>query len=341
MATINNIEEIRIQYDEMESLFNKILAEHGFQEGKAKTCAEIFANNSLDGVFTHSVNRFARFVRHIDNKYIDINAKPELIGGNNALEQWNGNLGAGPLNALFCTERSMDLAKHFGIGCVSLANTNHWMRGGTNGWKAAKNSFAFIGWTNTIPIMPAWGSIESKLGNNPFVLAVPYGSEAIVLDMAMSQFSYGIMEKYKMKNENLPFEGGFNSKGELTKDPSEILESMRPLPIGYWKGAGMALLLDIFATILSGGLPTYQLGKHKDEYGLSQVFISIDISKLKNFPSIQSAIDSIIQDYLTSIPENDTSQILYPGQRVLRTREENKQLGIPVMKSVWDEIINL
>lgn len=325
----------------MESLFYKILTGHGFQNSKAKICAEIFANNSLDGVYTHGVNRFARFVRHIDNKYIDINAKPELIGGNNALEQWNGNLGAGPLNALFCTERSMELATHFGIGCVSLANTNHWMRGGTYGWKAAKNGFAFIGWTNTIPIMPVWGSIESKLGNNPFVLAVPYESEAIVLDMAMSQFSYGIMEKYKMENRTLPYEGGFNNKGELTKDPSEILESMRPLPIGYWKGAGMALLLDIFATILSGGLPTYQLRNHKDEYGLSQVFISIDISKLKNFPSIQSAIDSIIQDYLSSIPENNTSQILYPGQRVLRTRQENKQLGIPVIKSVLDEIINL
>ena len=325
----------------MESLFYEILIKHGYENNKAKTCAEIFVNNSLDGVYTHGVNRFVRFVKHIDNKHIDIYAEPELVFSNKTIEQWNGNLGAGPLNALFCTERSMELATQFGMGCVALANTNHWMRGGTYGWKSAMAGFAFIGWTNTIPIMPAWGSTESKLGNNPFVLAVPYSSEAIVLDMAMSQFSYGIMEKYKMKNEMLPFQGGFNKNGELTKDPSEILESLRPLPIGYWKGAGMALLLDLFATILSGGLATYQLRKHKDEYGLSQVFISIDISKLNNFPAIQSAIDSIIKDYLSSIPENDKMKILYPGQRVLMTREENKLNGIPVLKTVWDEIINL
>ncbi len=341
MTIEKNIVELRIPYSEMEIKFFNILLKHGVNPDKAKTCAQIFAKNSLDGIYSHGVNRFARFVKHIDNKYINIKAEPELSGSFGAIEQWNGNLGAGPLNALFCTERSTELAKKFGIGCAALANTNHWMRAGMYGWKAAKAGFAFIAWTNTIPIMPAWGSTESKLGNNPFVMAIPYGSEAIVLDMAMSQFSYGLMESYKLKKEQLPLVGGFNKKGELTKDPHEILESLRPLPIGYWKGAGMALLLDLFSTILSGGLSTRELGLHEDEYGLSQVFISIDLSKLQNFPSISSAIDLIIKDYLSSLPENNTTQILYPGQRVLMKRKENDQNGIPVIKKVWDKIETL
>ena len=341
MTTNKNIPEIRIPFEEMESEFYKILVKHGFTNDKARTCAEVFAKNSLDGVYTHGVNRFARFVRYADNNYIDVNAEPELINGGGAVEQWNGNLGAGPLNALFATERSIEIAKKFGMGCVGLANTNHWMRAGTYGWKAAKAGFAYIGWTNTIPIMPAWGSPESRLGNNPFVLAVPHGSEAIVLDTAMSQYSYGIMEKYQMTNQKLPYNGGFNKNGELTNDPSEILESLRPLPIGYWKGAGMALLFDLFATILSGGLSTHELRQHKAEYGLSQVFISIDLSRLHNYTSISSTINSIINDYLSSVPENNKTQILYPGQRVLMTRAENNRHGIPVLKTVWDEIKNL
>ena len=341
MAVNKNIQEIRIPYEEMESEFYKILIKHGFDSNKAKTCAEIFTANSIDGIYTHGVNRFTRFIKHADNKYINIGAEPKLKNSNGAVEQWDGNLGAGPLNALFASERSIELAKKYGMGCVGLANTNHWMRAGTYGWKAAKAGCAYIGWTNTIPIMPAWGSTESKLGNNPFVLAVPHDSEAIVLDMAMSQYSYGIMETQQMEGKMLKYYGGFDMKGELTKDPSEILESLRPLPIGYWKGAGMALLLDLLATILSGGLSTHEIRRHKAEYGLSQVFISIDLSKLHNYSSISSTINSIIDDYLSSTAENDSTQILYPGQRVLNTRQENILHGIPVIKTIWEEIKNL
>ena len=50
-----------------------------------------------------------------------------------------------------------------------------------------------------------------------------------------------------MEGKDLPFAGGFNKKGELTRNPGEILETERALPIGYWKGAGLSLLLDILA----------------------------------------------------------------------------------------------
>src|SRR5690606_12554923 len=101
---------------------------------------------------------------------------------------------------------------------------------------------------------PAWGALDNKLGNNPLVMAVPYENEAIVLDMAMSQYSYGAMEMQRLKGGQLPVPGGFDKNGNLSTDPDAILETKRTLPIGYWKGAGLSLLLDLLATVLSGGL---------------------------------------------------------------------------------------
>jgi len=336
-----NYEELRISFFEMESEFIRILFKYGYKKEEAETLANVFATNSLEGIYTHGVNRFARFIDYTVKKIVDANAKPKLIKRTGAIEQWNGNNGPGPLNALFCTERSMKISKRYGLGCVALSNTTHWMRPGYYGWKAAQAGFCFIAWTNTISLIPPWGSTESKLGNNPFVLAVPFGSDAIVLDMAMSQFSYGIMESYKMKNLKLPFAGGFNKSGELTNDAGEILESLRPLPVGYWKGAGMALLFDILAAILSGGLSTHEISKLGVEKGISQVYISFDVSKLQNFPAIQSTIDGIINDYISSTPINNRTEILYPGKRVLETRKENLENGIPVSKKIWDEILEL
>ncbi len=330
----------RIPDEEMRDHFVKILMQEGFEEGKALQCATEFTGNSVDGVYTHGVYRFPRFVQYIKDGFVKVNAEPSLKSKFGGIEQWDGNLGPGILNAAHATKAVTELASQHGIGCVALGNTNHWMRGGTYGWQAAKKGFVFIGWTNTIAIMPTWGAKDPKLGNNPLVIALPYKDEAIVLDMAMSQFSYGAMEKAVLNDEKLSVYGGFNKEGALTNDPAEILRSMRPLPIGYWKGAGLALLLDLLAAILSGGLSTYEISKSEVEYGLSQVFIAIDISKLGNHSLITKVIEGILNDYHQSVPVDEQQKILYPGERALNTRKNNLANGIPVLKKVWDEILS-
>jgi len=234
----------------------------------------------------------------------------------------------------------MQLASKFGMGCVALANNNHWMRAGYYGWRAAKGGYAFISWTNTIGNMPAWNATDRRLGNNPLVIAVPHGEEAIVLDMAMSQFSYGKMEMAAMKHEQLPAIGGFDKNGHLTTDPGSIIESGRFLPIGYWKGAGLSLLLDILATLLSGGMPTHEVSKKKIEWS-SQVFIAFDLTHLHNYSSVQQVLNSIIKDYHASVKLSPDKKITYPGEHVLETRKKNLTNGIPVVKKVWEEILRL
>lgn len=340
MSSTQGPEFLKIQYQTMQTTFQEILLRYGFSEQKARTCASIFADNSLDGVYTHGVNRFPRFVKYVKEGHVLPEAEAVCESSIGAIEQWDGRLGPGPINALKCTDRAMEIASVQGMGCVAIANTNHWMRGGTYGWKAARKGFVFIGWTNTTANMPTWGAVNSKLGNNPMVMAVPRGDDAIVLDMAMSQYSYGMLEFYQLKNQQLPVPGGFNKQGELTTDPSSIMESQRILPVGYWKGAGLSLLLDILATILSGGLSVAEISKKKAEACVSQVFIAIAISKLKNFGAIASSIEQIIADYHSATPEKGET-ILYPGEKVMKTRNNNTANGIPVLKSVWDEITSL
>jgi 3-dehydro-L-gulonate 2-dehydrogenase len=335
------LNNILIPADQMKSEFVRILKKLDFTDPKAEKCAEIFTLNSLEGVYTHGANRFPRFVKNILEGIVKPEAVPTLIQRTGSLEQWDGNLGPGPLNALFATERVMTISEESGIGLLALSNTSHWMRGGTYGWEAARKGFVFICWTNTCPNMPAWGAKDTRLGNNPFVIAVPYGNEAIVLDFAMSQFSYGKMELFCSEGKKLPYPGGYNKRGELTNDPGEILETWRVLPAGYWKGAGLSLLLDILATILSGGLSTHQIGSCISEYGISQVFMAINIKSLQNFPSIDNSIRHIIEDLQKSIPENKNTTIRYPGESVVTIRETNLKNGIPVNRDIWEKILTL
>jgi 3-dehydro-L-gulonate 2-dehydrogenase len=332
---------IYVTFDNMKSEFVRILVNSGFTDSKADRCAEIFAINSLEGVYSHGVNRFPRFIQCIKKGYVKPDAVPELIKSLGSLEQWNGNLGPGPLNALFATERAMELASQYGIGLVAMGNTNHWMRGGTYGWKATSEGFSFIGWTNTEANMPAWGAKDFRLGNNPLVFAVPYGNEAIVMDFAMSQFSYGKLETYHLEGKQLPYFGGFNKKGKLSTSPGEIIETRRALPIGYWKGSGLSLLLDILASVVSGGLSTFEISQKETEYALSQVFIAISIENLSNREHIETTIRNIIKNYKDSDPAESGIEIRFPGENVVKVRENNKRNGIPVNKGVWETILAL
>src|SRR5690625_659741 len=333
---------MRVKYEEMKDEFKRVLLKEGFSEQAANEAAKIFADNSLDGVYSHGVNRFVRVIEFIEKGYINPSAVPEKVSTLGALERWDGNLALGVLTARKCMDRAMELATDYGIGCVALRNTNHWMRGGEYGWQAANNEFIGICWTNTLPNMPAWGAKDRRIGNNPIILAIPRKDGPVVVDMAMSQFSYGKIEKYRMEGKELPVSGGYDSEGNLTKNPKAIEETWRVLPIGYWKGSGLSILLDLIASMLADGNTTNDIGKlGEDEYAISQVFIAISKEKLGNSLELEKRVNESIQYIKDSELISSEHEVYYPGERTMRTREKNTLLGIPVEKEVWDKIKSL
>jgi 3-dehydro-L-gulonate 2-dehydrogenase len=101
------------------------------------------------------------------------------------------------------------------------------------------------------------------------------------------------------------------------------------------------LLLDILATILSGGLSTHQINSCTSEYSVSQVFISVNIKNLHNFPAIDNSINQIVDDLHKSNLVQPSESIRYPGEHVLHLRRENVKEGIPVSRRVWEDLTML
>jgi 3-dehydro-L-gulonate 2-dehydrogenase len=329
---------MRIPYAELSDGLLRVLLKLGFEQERGSLCARLFAEASRDGVYSHGLNRFPQFVRMIKDGVVTVAAEPELAAGFGSLERWDGKSGPGNLNAYRCMERAILLSHERGIGCVALSNTNHWMRGGSYGWQATDAGVVGICWTNTLANLPPWGASDPRVGNNPLIIAVPRAKGHVVLDMAMSQFSYGALASYRRRGEQLPVEGGFDSAGRLTRDPAAIEVSKRPLPIGYWKGSGLALMLDMVAALLSGGCATHQIPADAErETKLSQVFIAVDPSAVDQTGASVSIADQILNHLQTPSPAAGGS-VRYPGERVLQTRKENLAKGIPVEPAIWREI---
>ena len=330
----------RIAYEEMKRQFARVLESRGFNAEDARSAGEIFAQNSLAGVYSHGLNRFPRVVEYLDKGEIDPNARATCVMRMGAIERWDGHRGFGPLNAWRAMERACALAKEYGVGVVALGNNNHWMRGGTYGWLAADLGCIGICWSNTMPNMPAWGGKDRKIGNNPLVMAVPRSNgEHAVIDCAVSQFSYGKIEDCRLRGVQLPVPGGYNEAGELTTDPAEIEKTWRVLPMGYWKGSGLSIVLDLIATVLTNGNSVAKIGTFGDEVGLTQIMIAIDPGKFNTSGETDDIVNGILADVKASVPAQEGGEVFYPGEMELARIRENREQGIPVIEEVWQRVL--
>lgn len=328
----------RLPSDKIYQTLNQLFLQYGFSPDNAHILAQTFTHSSLDGIASHGLNRVPRFIDYIEKQKINIHATAQKIEGLGSIERWDGQFGAGILNATNCTRRAIGLAKKYGMGLVALRNTNHWMRGGTYGWQMAEADCIGLLFTNTTPNMPVWGGQEARLGNNPLIIAIPRPDGPIVLDMAMSQYSFGKIHSYQLKNENLPYYGGWNENNELSKNPSEILKVERGLPIGFWKGSSLSMILDLLATALAAGQSTYRIGQEEMETGLSQIFLTIDPYRFNDQDLIQQLMQETIDYIHQSTPMKKGQKTYYPGEQTLQRRKENIEKGIPVNNEIWQKI---
>lgn len=320
----------------------RVLEKVGCNHEQAVQVGYTMAENSLEGVYTHGVNRFLRLVGNIKKGTAIPNVEAVFVKGLGGLEIWDGQGGLGVTNATIAAKRAIELARVHGIGCVGLRNTNHWMRAGTYAKMAADAGMMSIAYTNTTPNMPAWGALDARLGNNPISLGIPCSKGHIIADLAMSQFSYGKLEFTQLNGKKLPMVGGFDKDGNLTDDPGAILETRRIMPTGYWKGSAMSVLLDLMTSALSLGQSTMDIGMScSEESGLSQTFIVINFAGVVDPAEVDRKLLENMEYIKGSTAADPSNPIRIPGETAVRTRAENLKNGIPINESVWEQITAL
>ena len=159
--------------------------------------------------------------------------------------------------------------------------------------------------------------------------------------MALSQFSFGKINEYKLRGEKLPFAGGWDDNDNLSSDPLKILSKERGLPIGFWKGSALSMILDMLATILSAGDSTYKIGLRDFETGISQIYLSIFPELFGDKNLQEKLLNEIIDDTHKADPMHPGGKTYYPGEQSLKRREKNLKQGIPVSAEVWEAVLGL
>lgn len=331
---------IYVRYEEAVEAMEKGLLRYLPRE-KAHRFAEIFAGNSRDGVHSHGMNRYPRYLDDIESGLCDARVtQAERVSCLGALEVWDAHFGVGPLIAEQVTRRAIELAREHGVACVALRNNSHWLRAGRYGLMMADAGMAGICFTNTCMNLTAYGAKQNSVGNNPITLALPRRKGSLVMDMAVSQYAYGKMEIMAQQGKMLDTPVGYDTHGQLTCDPAEICRSGLMLPMALWKGSALSIMLDLMAATLSLGRTALQIGTPAEgEKGMSQVFICLNPAAVVDMDRADAQMEETLAFLNGLSVDGKSAGVHAPGENLQAVRERSDREGIPVTEQTWERIM--
>lgn len=332
---------IYVQYEEAVERMSRGL-ERFLNAQDAKRFAEIFAGNSLDGVYSHGMNRYPRYLSDMESGLCDAKVtQAERVSGLGGLEVWDAHFGVGPLIAQQMAERAIELARTHGIACVALRNNSHWLRAGRYGLMMADAGMMGLCMTNTCMNLVAYGAKEPSTGNNPITIAIPRRAGSLVMDMAVSQYAFGKLEIMAQEGGMLDTPCGYDTDGNLTNDPQKIVESGLMTPMALWKGSALSIMIDLMVSMLSLGRTSLAIGTPADgEKGMSQMFVCMNPAAVIDMDKAEAQMEKTIA-FLNSLePKDGVHGVHAPGENLEKTRARNRECGIPVTEDTWQKIVN-
>ena len=332
---------IYVQYEEAVKRMARGL-ERFLNAQDAKRFAEIFAGNSLDGVYSHGMNRYPRYLSDMESGLCDAKVtQAERVSGLGGLEVWDAHFGVGPLIAQQMADRAIELARTHGIACVALRNNSHWLRAGRYGLMMADAGMMGLCMTNTCMNLVAYGAKEPSTGNNPITIAIPRRAGSLVMDMAVSQYAFGKLEIMAQEGGMLDTPCGYDTDGNLTNDPQKIVESGLMTPMALWKGSALSIMIDLMVSMLSLGRTSLAIGTPADgEKGMSQMFVCMNPAAVIDMDKAEAQMEKTIA-FLNSLePKDGVHGVHAPGENLEKTRARNRECGIPVTEDTWQKIVN-
>ena len=337
----------RIPATAISAFIRDVLAKVGLPAADAAQVAELMTEADLTGADAHGIFRLPQYVRRL--RAGGINPRPVITVEKTApaTALVDGDNGMGHLVMARAAATAVELARTSGIGWVGARRSNH---AGAAGVYAAlplaQNMIGLYSVVASANHMPVWGSIEALLGTNPLAVAIPAGDEApVVLDIATTVVSYGTVKSYRLQGRTMP-EGWMVS----TKDGAPLTDPARSndgvlLPIGGYKGSGLALVLGILAGLLNRaafGRDVIDFNADDDSAcNTGHFIIALDVSRFTELASFKAEVDRHLRELRGSARLPGFDAIRLPGEERRRRREERVREGVPMPRELIEQLDEL
>jgi LDH2 family malate/lactate/ureidoglycolate dehydrogenase len=320
----------------MRAFITRALTAVGLCEPDAENVAELMVEADVTGADAHGIFRLPQYVSRIKAGGINVQPDIQVTRTAAATALVDGDNGMGHLVMRRAAHTAIELARESGIGWVGTRFSNH--AGPAAIYASMPVEHGMIGVYSAVASanhMAIWGGTDLLLGTNPLAIGVPGGpSGPIILDMATTVVSYGTIKKHALLGKPLP-EGWMVSRttGEPITDPAQSSEGIL-LPIGGYKGSGLALMLSFLAGTLNGA----SIGKdvvdfnadNKTVTNTGQCILAIDISRFIPLETFENEVSRHVADLKSGDTLPGFGTIRLPGEQRAERRSKRQAEGVNI-----------
>src|SRR5690349_10568951 len=314
-----------------------IFARAGMPRVDAATVADALVWANLRGVDTHGVMRIPRYVDLIENG--DMNPRPamKIRAETPASVLIEADRAAGPVAMTRAAAEAVRKARAAGVGLALARATTHTAALGYYTIGIAREGMAGIALAGSWPNVVYHGSRAAGVSTSPISIAVP-GGEPVVLDMATSVVSMGKLNQAKRTGEPIPAGWAIDAQGNPTTDPQA---AQTPLAMGGPKCSGLSFMVECLASLIASNpllaesLEDTPQGRRHRQNGF---VLAIDLAQFGDPEAFRREVDRLVKA-LKALPlAEDTEEILMPGERGRRTMARRMREGIPLPRTVYEEL---
>ncbi len=309
----------------------------GVPSDRAWLTADSVVAANLRGVDSHGVQLLPHYIRQIEAGGIDPRAIGSLLSRDGACAVYDAQHGLGQPVAAACCDLAAELAGEHGAGAVTVRNATHFGACAYWGDRIAARGMIGIVMCNATPLVAPWQGKDRRLGTNPICMAVP-GSRTWLLDMATTTVALNRIHKAALcGQESISAGWAMDAEGRPTTDTRTALAGL-PSPLGGYKGTGLAVLVEIFSAVLSGGAMLTDVGglrRLDAPMRIGQFYLALDVSRFLPLDVFGARMQRVREVLTSTRPAAGYDEVLVAGDPEWRVEEERRASGIPVEPQVW------
>ena len=332
MATLQDF--VRVAVAEAEAFGCRLLLHHGLSPADAQIVAHCLVRADLRGIDTHGLQFLPQYLERLRRGLI--NPRPTLAVRRvtPVAATLDGDNGFGFVVGMRAINEAMEMAARFGIGIVSAHRSTHFGMAAAYVLPALDAGFIAMVFSNASRAMPPWGGREALLGTNPFAAGAPAGKERpFLLDMSPAVAARGKIRRAARRGESIPAGYALDAQGRATSDPNAALAGGVVLPIGGYKGSGLAMLMDIMGGVISGAACAGEVASQFLDYDRPQnvghFFLAMKPDLFVSGDDYRARIDRLAERVHANPPAEGFSEVVMPGELEARLEQEHRSSGVP------------
>jgi LDH2 family malate/lactate/ureidoglycolate dehydrogenase len=318
----------------------RLAALSGVPADLARLLAESLVAANLRGVDSHGLQQLPFSLDQLAAGRMDPQARGTVLSESVGCLLFDGQNGIGQGVAAVCCDHAVRLARAYGLGLVVARESNHYGAAGFWTQRMAAAGCIAISMCNAGARVAPWQGREPRVGTNPISMCVP-GPNTWHLDMATTTVALGKIIGAASKGlEKIPAGWAMDSEGWPTTDTQEALHGLL-MPLGGYKGSGLAVLAEILCAVLGGGAMTTDIGDliaGGQPRRISQMFLAIDVSRFLPLEDFSARMRRLVDSLKSSAPGAGFEEVLVAGDPEWRMEEQRRTQGIPLSPGVWQKL---